>query len=107
MKHGVLSRENLHTQITGLTVQVADLTSKLAASETKIKEFESKSTPASPALAVLSDVDKKALFGDWLNGLTSDAWLQIGYSRGWVQDAPPVSAAIAHQPERVLSIRRN
>lgn len=85
--HGALS-------VTTLTAKVADLTAKLADSETKIKELSVANTPASvpaPSPAILSDVDKKAMFEDWVdNSLTFEAWQTIGEFKGWITPTPAV-----------------
>ncbi len=54
-----------------------------------------RSEQADPALAVLSDADRLAVLGDWLDGLTKEAWVKIGDEAGFWDEAPVEPATTA------------
>lgn len=109
--HGDLKQHS----ILGLRTQLADLTAKLADSETKIKELLASPAPTeAPAAAILSDVDKKAMFEDWVNNsLTYEAWQTVGEFKGWIDHEAPALVSDIQQDipkptvtKLVLNIRR-
>lgn len=138
--HGHKMMKHTKEEIAGLRAQVADLTAKLAVSETRSKELpvpvntvepvsippvESISVPATstdspppasvPASAtILSDVDKKAMFEDWVNNsLTQEAWQTIGEFKGWIVHEGPALVSDSQQDtsktsatKLVLNVRR-
>jgi hypothetical protein len=76
---------------------LADIKQKLSDAEAKVAELQS-SVSAEPQAAELSDVERKAVLADWLNGLTVESWQLIGTDLGFMTEdslanvADPASA---------------
>jgi chaperonin cofactor prefoldin len=68
-----------------LSAQLSDVTQQLNKSKDYVKQLEAElsDAKATPVTKELSETDRLAVLGDWLDGMTKEAWVKIGEENGY------------------------